>query len=211
MVVSPHIAACQEAIDLFRRQTIHLQPVESLDQLQELFAIDAEAYQECSLEFEVFRQWWERYPLGSRVLLADGQIAASIGIYPLYSEQFAAFQHGKIPEQHLRPVTLAECEFKPARTWYASGIVVATQLRGWGSPLGRLMRGGLSEWLNSGHIAYPLEILAIAEYDEGRKLLELLGFCKVRVGAELPDGCDLYKVQFENYEQALSLVQRVRH
>jgi hypothetical protein len=100
-----------------------MQPVESLQRLEELFVIDQDAYQECSLSFERFKQWWELYPFGSRVLLANDQIQASIGIYPIAAEMAISFQNGEIHESVLQPVSVQECQESPQSFWYASGIV----------------------------------------------------------------------------------------
>ena len=195
---TPHTAACEEMIALLNPPRIYLQHVEDLDRLRELFAIDQAAYNECSLEFATFRHWWERYDLGSRVLLSDNEIVAGLGIYPLATEQAIAFEQGRICEGDLLPVPIAECEAQPVHDWYISGIVVVNSLRGAGSPLRRLLRLGLSSWIDSGHVAYPLNLQAIAYSEAGRRLLELLGFAKIRVATELPDHCDLYKLRLES-------------
>jgi hypothetical protein len=209
MLTSPYHQACEATIDLLNqpKPKLYIQPVASVEQLQQLWAIDKDAYLDCSLSFEAFKEWWERYEFGSRILLDRDRILASIGIYPLYAEQAAAFISGMIPESDLRPVTMAECEQNRQHNWYASGIVVAEHLRGWNSPLKTLLQLGLTYWLSSGHIAYPLNIWAIAEYEIGARLLNCLGFVKVRDGSTMPDGCDLYNAQFDSEKQIRSMLR----
>lgn len=209
-IISPNVAACQEAIELLShpQPRYQIQRVESLERLRELWEIDKEAYKDCSLEFEPFVEWWNRYECGSRNLLENDRIVASIGLYPLYAEQYQAFVNGWIKESALKPVTLTECEEEPVSTWYSSGIVVAEHARGWGSPLPILLNRGIRSWLDSGHLRYPLDLIAIAEYDEGARLLELFGFEKIRDKAEMPDGCDLYQVRFANRNAAIAQLRQ---
>lgn len=209
MSFSPNVLACEEAIALISNPPqLSIQVVADLEQLKELWQIDKAAYQDCSLEFDEFAAWWRCYELGSRILLANGQIVASIGIYPLSEKQAIAFEQGEICEGDLLPLSIEECEICPTPYWYASGIVVADHLRGWGSPLAKLLRSGIGGWLGSGHIAYPLNLMAIAEYPIGARLLEFFQFKKVKDGSQLPDCCDLYKVQFDSPRQASSLVRQ---
>lgn len=207
---SPYIAAC-ESILSSPYVDLQSQPVADLEQLRELWLIDKEAYQDQSLEFEEFSQWWQCYPLGSRVLLADGRIVASIGVYPLSAKQAIGFASGDLPESELQPVFLDDCQQQPVRDWYASGIVVVESMRGKNNLLKKLLQIGLSSWLESGHVTYPLNVMAIAEYDIGRRLLEFFGFSKTQDGAQMADGFDLYQTRFESKRQAIqSLRLRTR-
>lgn len=211
MVATPNTIACERFLELLtaRKPQLYFQHVADLDQLRQLWQIDQAAYLDCSLSFERFQEWWERYEFGSRVLLDGDQILASIGIYPLYDEQAAAFSAGTIPESDLKPVLCDECEAEPRHNWYASGIVVAESLRGSSnSPLKTLLQLGLNNWLRSGHVAYPLHLWSIAEYEVGARLLDFFGFVKVRDGSSLPDSCDLYHRVFETRDQAHDFLKR---
>jgi hypothetical protein len=210
--VSPLIFACEELSELVcsPRRHITVQPVESLAQLRQLWEIDKEAYGDCSISFERFQDWWERYPWGSRILLQDGIIQASIGLYPLSERQAIEFANGTIREEVLRPVTQAECAPNPQRYWYASGIVVVPHRRGESSPLRSLLKSSLPQWMESGHIAYPSEIFSLAEYEVGRRILTYLDFEKAKDGSELPDQCDLYRLKLKSKQQSLNLGQRKR-
>lgn len=205
MSVSPCQVACEESLELLTAAKLNLyfQPVADLDQLRQLWRIDQAAYLDCSLSFDRFVEWWEAYVYGSRVLLDGDRILASIGIYPLSSQQAQAFSSGTIPESELKPVLFDECVVNPQNNWYASGIVVAESFRGHASsPLKTLLQSGLSAWLDSNHVAYPVSLWSIAEYDIGAKLLNFFGFTKTREGGQMPDGCDLYHRSFASKQEA---------
>lgn len=209
-MASPSILACEELLNSLSapKPQFHFQAIASLEQLYQLWEIDRDAYQEQSLSFERFQEWWERYELGSRVLLEGDRILASLGLYPVSCHHFDKFTAGLIPERDLLPLPLEQCEESPASCWYASGIVVSPSARGWGKPhVNRLMSYAFHQWVDSGHISYPLQVAAIAEYEQGAKLLQALGFQKLQDGYGLPDGCDLYWISFASEEEVRSLLR----
>ncbi len=204
--LSPHVAACEQLLKVLEpKSEIVVETIDTLERLEELWRIDSEAYGNCSLTLEEFSAWWRRYEFGSRNLISQGRIAASIGIYPLYPEQALLFSTGQMEESDLTPVTLTECEQCPVSDWYFSGIVVRNDLRGWGSPLPMLLKLGIGYWLASGHVAYPLSAWAIAEYSAGARLLNFLGFSKFKDGSLLPDGYDLYRLHLACEREALTV------
>lgn len=210
MLPSPHVSACEQLAEMLspQRSDLRIQSLTTLEQLQQLWKIDKQAYADCSLEFEEFLQWWTHYPLGSQCLMSDSEIVASIGIYPLMPEQWKAFCSGSLPEFELVPVSLDACEEMPQHYWYASGIVVIEELRGWGtSPLKTLLQYALSSWISSSHVAYPLHICAVAEYAIGAKILDYFGFVKQCDASEMPNGCDLYSISLDSQRQALHLLK----
>lgn len=209
--MTPNELACQQGIALLSqiKPSLYIQHIDSIERLEELWRIDKQAYQDVSLELEEFSRWWQCYEFGSRVLIENDRIIASIGIYPIASEQALEFADGQITEGDLMPVSLSECEQVAQHHWYASGIVVSEDYRGEGSPLKTLLRMGLAYWMNSGHIAYPVSVMAIAEYEIGARLLSLFGFQKIRDGSTLPDGCDLYQLYLKS-EQELRSLMRVK-
>lgn len=210
MMASPHVSACEQLAEILsgQRSELCIQTLSTLEQLRQLWEIDKAAYAECSLEFDEFAEWWHRYPLGSQCLMDGDRILASLGLYPLSEAQATDFYEGRIPESDLLPVTLAECEDNPQHYWYASGVVVIEGLRGWGSPLKTLLQYALPLWGNSGHVAYPLHIYSVAEYEIGAKILSYLGFSQQRSAAEMPDGCALYAIEVVSPQQELTLLKR---
>lgn len=206
---SPHVAACEELLDLLNSpRSLTAQPVESLEQLRELWLIDKEAYQDCSLDFAPFVDWWQAYPPGSTLLLElpSRRILASIGIYPLTPEQALAFTSGDIPEGDLRPMKLADCRRQKVSNWYCSGIVVIPEMQNKGL-LRRLLQIGIGSLQQTGYISYPATLYGLAEYTIGEKLLTKFGFSKLRDGSTLPDGCDLYGTRIESERDMKTLLQ----
>jgi hypothetical protein len=211
MVVSPNITACEQLLDILVPATSrpYIQSPQTIEQLRQLWEIDKRAYGDCSLDFEKFADWWRLYPYGVRCLMAEEQIMAAVGVYPLSKEQWTAFSEGQISEALLLPVSLEECEATPQKHWYASGVVVIEALRGKSnSPLRTLIQFALSSWISSTHVAYPLNLIAITEYPIGAKILKYLDFVKAADGSKLPDGCDLYKSVFASQRQALEFLKR---
>jgi hypothetical protein len=208
--MNPNELACQGAIALLDRPKLRyrVQVCQDLEQLRQLWEIDKEAYKDCSLSFEDFESWWNRYEFGSRILLEGDRIVAALGIYPISPEQHHAFVTGQIAESELKPVWFEECERNPQTCWYASGIVTAEEVRGWGSPLKLLLQTGPSYWVDSRHLAYPLNLVAIAEYEVGARLLNFLGFEKTSDGASMPDGCDLYQTHFSSEAELRSRLRQ---
>jgi hypothetical protein len=71
-----------------------------------------------------------------------------------------------------------------------------------------LLRQGLRYWLESGHIAFPLTIFSIAEYEIGARILGLMGFSRVKSGESMPDGCDLYRMEIASKADAIALLKQ---
>ena len=205
-----HRLACQEAIEILSNPEprYRMQHVENLERLRQLWAIDSSAYLDCSLGLDEFEKWWRNYEFGSRLLLDDGdRICASIGLYPLSESDFNAFVAGQIRESSLVPRSVQSCEDEPAQYWYASGIIVAEDARGWGSPLLPLLSRGLKCWMDSGHLKFPLQLAAIAEFPVGARLLEFFDFKKAKDRSEMPDGCDLYQIEFPSRKELATLLK----
>lgn len=168
--------------------------VESLEVLRELWQIDKKAYGDHSLEFEPFLEWWNLYPHGSRCLFLKDKIVASIGIYPLSVEQSQAFRDGHLVESELRPVSIAQCAEEGVQDWYVSGIVVVDewQNRGLVRPL---IRSAIENWMNSGHIHYPVRLFSLGQTLKGVKALKLFGLEFTTSGDLLPDQLDMYYME----------------
>lgn len=206
--ISSNELACQQIIECLQPAVRMVQHCD-LTRLKELWEIDREAYGDCSLEFSEFQTWWNLYELGSRILIEDNKIVASIGIYPILYQQAESFVQGQICEGDLLPVSLEICDQQPQNYWYVSGIVVARNYRGWGSPLRSLMRMGIGLWLSSGHLSYPLTLFAIGEYEDGARLLKLIGFSLIRCGEQTLDGYDIYCLKLQSEIQARQIFERI--
>jgi hypothetical protein len=167
--------------------------VSSEEQLQELWKIDDDAYQENSLNFELFRNWWEQYVLGLKIITNSlDLIVGASGLWALSEAQTRYFISGRIKEQELLPLSHEALDSSPSRFWYCSGIVAIPELRGTIFPLRKLIRATISTWLATGHVAFPVNVYALGYSPEGIALLEKLGFEEIKTSEEMPDQCPLY-------------------
>lgn len=210
---SPCLQAYEELSTLLAPlPRLKVRPIENLEELKQLHAIDADAYQECSITFECFQGWWERHQQGNTVVFSGDDIVASIGLWAISEEQSAAFIEGGIRESDFMPVSFEQCESVPQQNWYASGIVLKKHLRRnlKNNPIKMLLERAIGEWFDSGRAAYPLRVIALAEYVEGENLLTRFNFMKIRDKANLPDGCDIYCLQLNSEEDVESLLKSRR-
>jgi hypothetical protein len=191
---------------------LEVRPLNSLDELRKLHEIDADAYQECSISFDCFRGWWERYPSGITAVFSGDELVASIGLWAISPEQSQAFIDGQIREADINPVTTEECERQAQSHWYASGIVLRKHLRGTvkTNPIKLMLEAAIGGWFDTQMVAYPLRILALGEYLEGQNILSRFNFMKIRDRSNLPDGCDMYCLQ-ANTEEEIERILRSRH
>lgn len=166
--------------------------VNNIARLQELWTIDSQVYEDCSIEFQVFKGWWEQYPQGSLNLYEDGRILASIGIWPLDFEQYKLFTNGEIRESQLRPVPESECDRTPQAYWYFSGIVLLQERRlSRINPLKTLLPTALGGWSIRSHVAYPSHWCALGYSQQGKNMLHRFGF-RLFNDSTTPDGCPIY-------------------
>jgi hypothetical protein len=172
-----------------------LHRINSIEQLKELWLIDGEAYQECNLPFDVFEDWWRRYEIGMTQVRRNGELVASIGIFPLSPQQYEEFTTGVIAEADLKPVTLDQCEYEAQQYWYFSGVVLLPRLRGKKSaPLKLLLKVALWQWLTSRHIRYPARNCAMAYSSEGEQMVKRFQFGKLPESEHFPDKCPMYQM-----------------
>lgn len=215
--VSSTSSACLEAYEelntlLTPMPRLKVRAIQTLEELRRLHEIDADAYQECSITFECFQGWWERHQQGNTVVFSGNDIVASIGLWAISEEQSADFIEGKIRESEFSPVSFEEGEAAPQQNWYASGIVLKKHLRRnlKNNPIKMLLERAIGEWFDSGRAAYPLRVIALAEYVEGENLLTRFNFMKIRDKANLPDGCDIYCLQLSSEEDVENLLKARR-
>jgi hypothetical protein len=197
IAISPHNAACEEILLEENTPIQEAAYIRDEEHLRELWRIDCEAYQDHSLAFEPFLDWWRRYPYGSNNLLINGEIVASIGLYPIGAEQAAAFAAGQIAEKDLQPISLATCEGAGVAEWYFSGLVVVPKWQNRGL-VRRLLRIGFGSWSARGHLRYPVKLYGLAQTEPGRKALQWFGMNRAIEGARLPDGLDLHAIEIES-------------
>lgn len=206
--MSSAVAAYQALIDLNPLSQYRLTEIATTTQLEQLWAIDKEAYGDCSIEFQIFENWWRQYPPGLKAITCKGEIIAAFGLFPLSQNQAAAFERGEVRESELIPVSQIELRRSPVHHWYFSGVVLCPVLRKTkDSPLRLLLSSGISLWLSSGQIAYPASLLALAYSPEGQKMLERFSFVQLSK-SDLPDGCPLYKLDTSTKKVLTNILKR---
>ena len=166
-----HIATTYAAVSDFLNLNpvdYSIQNVENIEQLKQLWKLDMQAYHDCTITFPTFKKWWSCYPFGSKVYLENGEIVASIGLYPIEEGMAKAFRAGHISETDLVPLRLKECQRTPQKFWYASGILLNDALLKTdphrmlrNHPVKPLLQNGLQLWLASGHVDYPATLFAL--------------------------------------------------
>lgn len=210
--VSACTAACESILDLISQPELRfsLETAENTDRLRQLWLIDREAYGDLSLTFEAFQQWWNRYSMGSLLLIDNfDMIAGSIGVYPLVEPDYRGLVCGALREAQIKPMLYDECDLFGSQYWYASGVVLDSTFRGSAFVLKQLLKTGLSAWLDSGHVRFPVKICSIAEYEVGAKTLRFLGFNKVADGCNCPDGFDIYELKLDNAQTGFTMIRRL--
>jgi hypothetical protein len=208
--INPTRAACEALTDI--GYSICLQDrvhrIGSVEQLRELWEIDADAYEECSLPFAVFRSWWENYEPGLTAISRNDKIIGCMGIFPLSKDQYEGFVSGNLAEAELVPVPLEICEEFPQHYWYFSGIVIDPTIRGTkAAPLKLLLSMSLGQWYSSGHVGYPVNNCAMGYSREGELILGRFTFCKLVDGANYPDCCPIYEMLKSTNKDMLQVIK----
>jgi DNA-binding winged helix-turn-helix (wHTH) protein len=184
--------------------------IESSEQLTQLWEIDKSAYQDASITLQEFLRWWEAYPFGNKVLFRNDQVVGSFGLWPLTVEQAHDFKGGLIREGDLVPNLCDVVKQNGASHWYASGIVLRPELRGAvkTNPVATLLSVGLTLWLESGHTAFPVEILSLAYSSAGQNLLSRFGFIQLRQVCSERDPYPLYSLKANSKADMLGILHR---
>ena len=181
-------------------------PVRSPAELEDLWAIDNAAYGEASITYERFQDWWSSFPLGLRALFFKNRVTGVIGIWPLSNRCARLLKSAQLKESQLIGRAMRGYIDGPARFWYVSGIVLRLQLVG-SRAIKVLMSQGIASCLRSPNIAFPCELLALANSDQGQALLDGLNFFRIQNAAAMPDHVPLYGLELENREQLVSLLK----
>jgi hypothetical protein len=183
--------------------------VRDRQQLLELWSIDNDAYEDNTISFEAFLQWWENYHIGLKIILSDDKIVGASGLWALDQKIAEGFSSGQIKEMDLSPLTASVLEIEPSRFWYCSGIVTQ-QRKTLTSPLRLLLHHTLETWLATHHIAYPVSIYSLGYSDDGQAMLDKLGFRLLRAADDMPDRCPLYWRVVKDAEDARAMFFKKR-
>lgn len=186
VVLSPASAAQEEIMAMLNSPAFAVGFPKDILQLQELWEIDCQAYNNC-LSLDEFSVWWKQYKEGSVCLLVKGRIVASVGIYPISSEDADNLASGMIREKDLIPLTDGSC----VRNWYVSGCVIIPEHQNKGL-LRPLLRIGFGRLLSS-NLPDEVRLLSLGETPLGCKILRRTGFHSVKPASQMPDGSELYE------------------
>ena len=204
---NPALTAIREAIRHFCEGTddqyLHVGHVRSPAELEDLWAIDKEAYGEASITYEKFKDWWLSFPRGLHALFFRTRVMGAIGIWPLSARCAGLLTTGRLKESQLTGRNMRTFVHSPAHYWYISGIVLRPELIG-GRAIKILLSHGIGSWLASAHIQFPSELLALAYSDQGQALLEGFKFFKVQNAKAMPDKVPLFALQVSDREQLIS-------
>ncbi|WML90216.1 CHAT domain-containing protein [Thiothrix lacustris] len=177
---NPSFTAIDEALSFINRSKYHVGHIQTSEELAELWKIDKDAYKDASLSLEEFHDWWVTFDQGLKVIYKGDEIVGAIGIWPLSEESAFKFKTGNLKETYLLPSTFDEVKNQPSKYWYASGIVLKSELRKPTkiNPISLLLRIGLNTWIESPYIDFPIEICSLAITDHGERMLERFSFIR---------------------------------
>jgi hypothetical protein len=207
---NPCLAAIREALRHFCADDDHQQlrvgPVRSPAELEDLWAIDKAAYEEASITYERFHEWWSSFPLGLRALFFRNRVMGAIGIWPLSDRNARLLKSAQLKESQLIGRTMRRYLEQPPRFWYVSGLVLRPQLSG-SRAIRVLLSQGIASCLKSPNITFPCELLALAYSSAGEALLERFNFFRVQNATAMPDHVPLFCLELDNRERFLSILE----
>jgi hypothetical protein len=204
---NPAFIAIREAVRNFCHdgvhEHLHVRPIQSSAELEDLWEIDHAAYGEASITFEKFKDWWMSFPAGLHALFFRTRVMGAIGIWPLSDRCAELFATGRIKESEINGRTMRTFLHAVAQFWYISGIVLRPELRG-GRAITILLSHCIGSWLASAHIHFPCQLYALAYSEQGQALLEGFNFFKLQNAKNMPDRVPLFALKVSAREQLLS-------
>ena len=204
---NPALIATRAAIRQFCEDGTHehlrVGHIRSSAELEDLWAIDKEAYGEASITYERFKDWWQSFPSGLHALFFRTRVMGAIGIWPLSTRCAGLLTTARLKESQLTGRTMHTFVNAPAHFWYISGIVLRPELIG-GRAIKILLSHGIGSWLASAQIRFPCELLALAYSDQGQALLEGFNFFKLQNANAMPDNAALFALQVSDRGHLLS-------
>jgi Effector-associated domain 4 len=207
---TPHLNAIQALYASMQDEEIlplTVRGIQNTDELTRLWLIDDGAYGQNSIPLSVFYHWWENCQLGLKALFRGEEILGAFGIWPLPEACSLAFQEGLIKEVNLVP---CHGELAQYNTWYVSGIVLKEDFRSSSkrNPIQLLLSHGITIWLESGSIAFPVKILALATSAEGERLLHRFSFIRTKEAHQMIEGYPLYVLRASSKEDLISILKK---
>jgi hypothetical protein len=181
-------------------------PIRPPAELQDLWAIDKAAYEEASITYERFHEWWSSFPLGLRALFFRSRVMGAIGVWPLSDRYGRLMKAAQLNESQLIGRMMRRHIEQPPRFWYVSGLVLTPQLIG-SRAIRVLLSQRIASCLKSPNITFPCEWLALAYSSAGEALLERFNFFRVQNAAAMPDHVPFFCLELDNRERFLSILE----
>jgi hypothetical protein len=210
---NPAFIAIREAVRNFCQdgvhEHLHVRPIQSSAELEDLWEIDNAAYGEASITYEKFKEWWMSFPSGLYALFFRTRVMGAIGIWPLSNRCAELFATGRLKESEINGRTMRTFLHAGAQFWYISGIVLRPELRG-GRAITILLSHCIGSWLATAHIQFPCQLLALAYSEQGQALLEGFEFFKLQNAKNMRDGAPLFALKVRDREQLLSTLKSRR-
>jgi hypothetical protein len=204
---NPAVIAIRAAVRQFcedgTHEHLHVGHIRSSAELEDLWAIDNEAYGEASITYERFKDWWQSFPSGLHALFFRTRVMGAIGIWPLSARCAGLLTTARLKESQLTGRTMHTFVNAPAQFWYISGIVLRPELIG-GRAIKILLSHGIGSWLATAQFKFPCELLALAYSDQGQALLEGFNFFKLQNAKVMPDNAALFALQVSDREHLVS-------
>jgi hypothetical protein len=207
---TPHLNAIQALYSSMQDEEIiplTVRGIHNTEELTRLWLIDDGAYGQNSIPLSVFYHWWESYQSGLKALFRAEEILGAFGIWPLPEACSLAFQEGLVKEVDLVP---CNSELAQYNTWYVSGIVLKEDFRigSKQNPIHLLLSHGITIWLESGSIAFPVKILALATSAEGERLLQRFSFIRTKEAHQMIEKHPLYVLRASSREDLISILKK---
>ncbi len=156
-----------------RSTSFTVRPVTTEEQLLLVNRIDDEHYQDENIPHATLVAWWKAYPRGLWILYERGNCVGALGLWPIKKGPFAELLKGTRIESEISGSAIERCPKKPR--WYVGGIVLAKHVRR-PKALQQLIQTSLIDWISSEDLTAAVDVVAIAYTDEGRAMLDDLGF-----------------------------------
>jgi hypothetical protein len=160
-------------------------------ELKDLWKIDVDAYGPSNIGFNVLQAWWMAYPAGIYGLFINGRISGALGIWPVNRKWMIAFASGRAAEEDLSPDIIRANGNRGTDSWYISGLVIETRLRG-SMAVPVLLKEATVGWAIDGRLKHPVKLAAMAISNDGEKLLGRYGFSLLSPSERMKDHHPLY-------------------
>lgn len=138
--------------------------------------------------------------MGLTACFVDGHPYGTLGMWPLPRDWVSKFKEGLVRERDLNAEVLGASCKSGSDVWYVSGFLMAKELQQ-SKALKALLEGGVSAWLNTEKVRYPVEILALGTTPAGVSLLRRFGFAEIRQSLAMADSMPLYGLTCFSREQ----------